>query len=273
MSTVRHDFIPPVVVLGSVEVATRAGHHPVAPSRLTRAGDVWLTVSLVQPPAPHSSAREKAAAVAFVVADGAELPALLPTPCHLSVSFPAQVLQGVGLEGVEAVALDTGSALFWPFVTFAWACAAPAERPSGLHLYYLERLLQEMLVGVVVSSLSHEVSTVPSQMHAAALSMITARVGDPSLTAASVASELNISIRTLQRLFADHGTTVHRCIRRARVEHAVTLLEDPVYASLTIDRVAHACGLTTGSSLARAFAAEGLLPPSAVRAGARTTSH
>lgn len=200
------------------------------------------------------------------------MPALLPTLCHLSLSVPAQVLQGVGIDGVGAVALDTRSALFWPFVTFAWACATPAERPRGLSLYYLERLLQEMVAGVVVSSLPHEVTTVPSQIYAAALSMITARVGDPSLTTASVASELNVSIRTLQRQFSSRGTTVDRSIRRARVEHAVSLLEDPAYSALTVDRIAQSCGLTTGSSLARAFAAEGLPSPSAVRADARAAS-
>nr|WP_237488940.1 helix-turn-helix domain-containing protein [Microbacterium sp. TL13] len=126
-----------------------------------------------------------------------------------------------------------------------------------------------MLVGVVVASLRGEQSRTIGEGYSAALSIIAARVGDPDLTPAAVAAELNTSLRSLQRQFAAHDTTMDRSIRAARVAHATSLLEDPVYRSLTIERVAHACGLANGSSLARAFAAEGLPSPAAVRAAAR----
>lgn len=196
------------------------------------------------------------------------MPSLLPARCHLTVTFPADVLQGIGLEDVGALALDVGSALFWPFLTFAWACATGESRQTGLTLYYTERLLQEMVAGIVVASLRGDRARSTDQGYAAALSIIAARVGDPDLTPATVAAELNTSLRSLQRQFASHATTMDRSIRKARVAYAVSLLEDAMYRSLTIERIAHVCGLANGSSLARAFASEGLAAPTAVRSAA-----
>lgn len=243
--------------------------RPAVPAFDARAGEAWLVISLDRPPSAQGGVHEQRGCVALVVSDPAAMPSLLPARCHLTVTFPSEVLQGIGLEGVGALAIDVGSALFWPFLTFAWVCATADRRQTGLTLYYTERLLQEMLVGVVVASLRDEQRRTFAEGYPAALSIIAARVGDSDLTPAAVAAELNTSLRSLQRQFAAHDTTMDRSIRAARVAHATSLLEDPVYRTLTIERVAHACGLANGSSLARAFAAEGLPSPAAVRAAAR----
>lgn len=241
----------------------------MAPVYRASDGEVSLLVSLDQPPSPHPGVLQRRECVAFVVTDPAALPALLPSRASLSLALPAELLRGVGVEDLTVLPLDTQSALFWPFLAFAWVCATAGDRQSGLTTYYTERLLHEMVAGVVVASLKHRPSGAPEQTYAAALSMITARLGDPDLTPAAVASEVRTSLRSLQRQFSARGTTMEGRIRQARVQHAVSLLEDPVYDSLTIDRVAQACGLSNGSSLARAFAAEGRLSPSAVRSAAR----
>lgn len=124
------------------------------------------------------------------------MPSLLPARAYVTMAFPEQVLQGIGLEGVGALAVDVGSALFWPFLTFAWVCATADRRQTGLTLYYTERLLQEMLVRVVVASLRGEQSRTIGEGYSAALSIIAARVGDPDLTPAAVAAELNTSLRS-----------------------------------------------------------------------------
>lgn len=229
-------------------------------------GEAWMAVSLDRPPSAQGGVHEQRSCIALVVSDPDAMPSLLPTRCYLTVAFPAQVLQGIGLDRVGALAVDVGSALFWPFLTFAWVCATAERRQSSLTLYYTERLLQEMLAGVVVSSLRGGETRSIAQGYSAALSIITARVGDPHLTPASIAAELRTSLRSLQRQFAAHDTTMDRSIRGARVAHARSLLENPVYRALTIERVALACGLANGSSLARAFAAEGLPSPSRLRA-------
>lgn len=228
-----------------------------------------MVISLDRPPSAQGGVHEQRNCVAFLTTEPHALPSLLPTRSFLTLSFPAQLLQGIGLDDIGALAVDVGSALFWPFLTFAWVCATSERRQTGLTLYYSERLLQEMIVGVVVASLRAEQARTVTEDYSAALSIIAARVGDPELSPAAVAAELNTSLRSLQRQFASRGATMDRTIRAARVGHARSLLEDPIYDSLTIERVAHACGLANGSSLARAFAAEGLASPAAVRATAR----
>lgn len=125
----------------------------------------------------------------------------------------------------------------------------------------VERLLREIIVG----------ATADLRGYAAALSIITARVGDHQLTPGAVAAELKTPMRTLQRQFSARGTTVERSIRAARVLVARSILEDPGYRSLTVSQIARACGMRDGTTLARAFAKENLAPPASVRATARRT--
>lgn len=174
----------------------------------------------------------------LVISDREALPPSTPAQWHLSATFPAEPSPGTALV-IGVLRVD------------------------------LERLLREMIVGGGMASLAHEQEQLVAQGYRAALSIIAARVGDRDLTAASVAAELGTSMRTLQRQFSAHGTTVERSIRAARVLHARSLLEDPAYRSLTVSRVAHACGMRDGTALARAFAKENLAPPAAIRAAAR----
>jgi AraC-like DNA-binding protein len=254
---------------GSVRVRAYSDPRPVVPVFEAHEGEAWMVVALDRPPSAQGGVHEQRNCVALVATDPDAMPSLLPARCYVTMSFPTHVLQGIGLEGVGALAIDVGSALFWPFLTFAWVCATAEHRQTGLTLYYTERLLQEMVVGIVVASLRGRQARSVTEDYSAALSIIAARVGDPDLTPAAIAAELNTSLRSLQRQFASRDTTMDRSIRAARVAHARSLLEDPVYRSLTIERVAHASGLANGSSLARAFAAEGLRSPAAVRAAAR----
>lgn len=269
MSTSQYGYSPSAIPFGSVRVRAYSDPRPGVPVVDAHAGESWMVISLDRPPSTLGSVHEQRTCVAFVATDPDALPSLLPARSYLTLAFPAPVLQGIGLDGIGALAVDVGSALFWPFLTFAWVCATADRRQTGLTLYYSERLLQEMIVGVVVASLRGDHARTMTEDYSAALSIIAARVGDPELTPAAIAAELNTSLRSLQRQFASRGTTMDRSIRAARVGHARTLLEDPVYDLLTIERVAHACGLANGSSLARAFSAEGLPSPAAVRATAR----
>lgn len=269
MSTTQQRHLPLARLFGSVRVRACNTLRPEVPVLEARDGEACLVICLERPPSIQGSVQEHRSCVALVASDLEMMPSLMPARCYMTLTFPAQVLQDIGLEAIGALPIDIGSALFWPFLAFAWVCAVAEGRQTGLTLYYTERLLQEMIVGIVVASLRGEHATPVSEGYSAALSIIAARVGDPDLTPSAIAADLNTSLRSLQRQFALYDTTMDRCIRAARVAHARSLLEDPIYRSLTIERVAHACGLANGSSLARAFAAEGLPSPAAVRAAAR----
>lgn len=269
------DVAPAHAAFGSVRIRAVSSSRPTAAlSGSASDGEITLLVSLDRPPSIRGIVSEKGPCVASLQPGQASAVAQPAAKCQLAVTFPSRVLHGVGIDEPVNLALDVHSALFWPFLTFAWTCATTGDRHTGLTLYFMERLLQEMIVGVVVASLRPRNERATSDLYSAALSIIAARVGDPDLTAASVALELNASLRTLQRQFSSRGATIDRSIRRARVRHATSLLEDPAYATLSVEQISHTCGLANGSSLARAFAAEGQPPPAAVRAfGRRAGAH
>lgn len=228
-------------------------------------GALVLAVVLGAPPGSGHRLHAVGSAGALIATSESLDPAVLPLArCQLTVLLPGSLLREVGLGDAPVLTLDTSNALFWPFVAFAWEAALSYERTSGLTAYYLERVLQEMVLGIAVASLGR---TEPARvgLYAAAISVVNARAGDPDLTPVGVASELNVSLRTLQRMFAQRDSTVEREIRRARVQQALTMLDDPVYDALSVDRVAQSVGLSGGSSLARAFAAEGHPSPSVAR--------
>lgn len=262
------DTVPIDTGIGSVSLRASVRSRPVAIASPAVAEQASLLIALDRPPSTRAGVVEKGPCVA-VLASAGSTGSFPSSKCHLVITVPAQVLDGIGIEAPYVQSIDTHSALFWPFLTFAWTSATVKDRQTGLSLYFMERLLQEMIVGVVVASLRTQSDRTDADMYSAALSVITARIGDPDLSAASVAAELNVSLRTLQRHFSTRGTTMDRSIRGARVRHALTLLRDPAYASLSVERIAHACGMANGSSLARAFAAEGHESPTRVRASGR----
>jgi AraC-like DNA-binding protein len=190
----------------------------------------------------------------------------------LSLRLPADVTAGIQLPEAPVFRIDTKGALYAPFVDFAVRSASqPEVEPSTFSAYYFERLLQEMVIGVLVDSARARAVPRSTETFTLAVSIVTAQLADQSLTAASVAHELNTSLRQLQRHFRSRGTTVEREIRRLRVEHAASLLVDRSYDGLTVDQVAQFSGFASGSSLARAMAAEGLASPAKLRREARTS--
>lgn len=254
---------------GALRIEARSIGRPAGFNLLVRPGDAALVVSSSMLPSAATRAAGWHDCSALLVSRQAGQIEVPPSKYLLSIAFPAAILQEVETHLGEIFSVDVGSALFWPFLAFAWTTVVEGAQQNGLTAYYTERLLEEMITGVIVASLRSTDARDDVQSYAAALSMIAARVGDPALRPALLARDLNVSLRTLQRQFAAQGTTIERSVRRSRVNHAVALLRDRTYDSLSIDRVAQACGLSNGSSLARAFAAEGMERPGSVRAAAR----
>ena len=166
--------------------------------------------------------------------------------------------------------LDSGSLLLQPTVAFASQLLRGDRvvEASNLSAYYVERLLQEMLLGLIVDGLidrrQHAAPTAPD-LYQIALAVIQARSSDAGLTTDLLAEEVHLSRRQLERLFHKHGTSVASEVRRTRVAQAVLMLQDPKYRALSIDQIGQFVGLSGGSSLARTMAAEGFDPPSVVR--------
>lgn len=189
----------------------------------------------------------------------------------VSVSLPSSLLPDVVLSSRLRRIDGARSQLLRPIREFVQAALdASTARESGFADYYFERLLQEMILGLLVDA--HRSWSAPSspEVFTFALSVIAAQSTDPDLTAAGVAHEVHLSPRQLQRVFQARGTTIEREIRREKVEHAVDLLRNRQYDQLSIGEIARDAGFAAGSSLARAMAATGFPSPGEVRRRAKT---
>ena len=92
--------------------------------------------------------------------------------------------------------------------------------------------------------------------------LITLEFGDPTLTPERIAAGAQVSTRTLDRIFSDHGETVMRRTYDERVHQAARLLQDAGAAHRTITEIAFACGFNDASHFGRAFVARVHMTPS-----------
>ncbi|WP_211340874.1 helix-turn-helix domain-containing protein [Xylanimonas allomyrinae] len=97
-----------------------------------------------------------------------------------------------------------------------------------------------------------------------ALQYIRTHHTDPSLTPATVASGLGMSVRTLQRAFAD-DKSVSQWIASFRLESGLALLRDPQFAEMTLPEIAARVGFGSTVALRRGVLAATGLPPSTYR--------
>lgn len=190
----------------------------------------------------------------------------------LSILVPAEVVSGVTvLEPQNPYPVRADSALLEPTFAFAErALATAGDAPGAFSGYYLERLLQEMTIGVLVEGARASAFRQEPDAYGRAIAVIAAQCSDPGVTPATVAEHVKLSLRQLQRVFGARGTTIERAIRRARVDHAVGLLTDRAYDAMSVEEIGRYSGFAGGSSLARAMAAEGSDSPARVR---RSSQH
>jgi AraC-like DNA-binding protein len=83
--------------------------------------------------------------------------------------------------------------------------------------------------------------------------VIARRFGEPDLTPASIARDVGVSSRTLERAFAAHGETVMRRVFDERLGQAASHLRSPDSAHRSITDIAFACGFNDSSHFGRLF--------------------
>jgi AraC-like DNA-binding protein len=82
-----------------------------------------------------------------------------------------------------------------------------------------------------------------------ARSFIDANISNPNLSAAQVASAVGVTLRHLNRAFADSGTSVSRIIREQRIDRAVQAIQASSSASVTIADIAAQWGFSSHAQL------------------------
>jgi len=133
--------------------------------------------------------------------------------------------------------------------------------------------LAEAVIDLMSATFSEQLdclTTLPAEGRRNALTMrirafIDRNIGDPELSAATIAQANHISPRYLQKLFAEDGTTVTEWVRLRRLESSRRELEDPTFAELPVRAIAARWGILDASYFSRLFRSTYGLAPSDVR--------
>lgn len=81
------------------------------------------------------------------------------------------------------------------------------------------------------------------------------RLGLPGLSVEAVAATQHVSVRYLQQLFAERGSTPSVWIRRRRMDEVIAALADPAQAARPVAAIGAQWGFPDASGFARAFKA------------------
>jgi AraC-like DNA-binding protein len=96
------------------------------------------------------------------------------------------------------------------------------------------------------------------------------RLDDPDLDVTSIAAAHHVSVRRLQKLFADHKQTVTGWIRTRRIENCRRDLANPALADLTVSSIASRWGMYDPAYFSRLFKSTYGLSPREYRIRALT---
>lgn len=152
----------------------------------------------------------------------------------------------------------------WCTETGVGAVASSTLSAVGKHLSELDYTACEPLgttVRGVVSSLFAErlntgddnAATGRQQLLLRIRSFAEQRLGDPDLTPTVLARRYNMSLRYLQIIFAELGTSPAKWIRDRRLDRIRSELSDPRFDHLTIANIGERSGLVGASHMSRLF--------------------
>lgn len=127
------------------------------------------------------------------------------------------------------------------------------EEPSSIERYAIAQLLTEMGGAVLLERRGLAPTDPREKLRQRALAFITQQSSDPNLTPAVVAREMQVSLRKLQTVFSEAGSSLFGEIRRQRARTAHSLLTDTGHSDLGIDQVAKRAGFGSTMSLRRAL--------------------
>lgn len=127
---------------------------------------------------------------------------------------------------------------------------------SAIEAYAIEQLLVEMCGAMLLDRVGGgwNQGTPRAVLRDRAMAVIAQRCADHELDPTRVAQSTHTSLRQLQAVFADVGTTIAAEIRRQRAKVARTLLRDSRYDVFSVDQVADRSGFGTTTSMRRALA-------------------
>ena len=182
----------------------------------------------------------------------------------LSLSLPSGRLLDRGVRVRSGrVQIEGTRSLKGPLRGFALAVADSSWTATPVGEAVAERMLEDLVVGMFLESAGYAIDSedLRAGLRARALAVISERHREADLNPRSVAEQLAVSLRHLQRAFEDSGTSIAGAITERRARTAALLLVSPAAASLTVEEIARRSGFSSAFELRAAFRAHiGMLP-------------
>jgi AraC-like DNA-binding protein len=132
------------------------------------------------------------------------------------------------------------------------------------------RLVVYDLLGALFAPPAPLCSRHTDKLFARVCGIVKDRFADPNISPREVAAEMGISLRYLQSLFTDRGSTCSHYISSLRLDHAAHLIERRAVMKTgqPLSDIAYACGFRDYTYFARGFRRRHGTTPGAVGAGA-----
>lgn len=136
----------------------------------------------------------------------------------------------------------------------------------------LHALLQDTLIDLIATGLAshgaHKIELSSPEQHVMlrAKSFIRANLGDPELDRNRVASEIGMSVRRLNDIFAKEDTSISAFIRRMRLESVANDLRDTRFQRHSISEIAFRNGFSNMQNFSTIFRTKYKISPRGYRA-------
>ncbi|MGW0174034.1 helix-turn-helix domain-containing protein [Rhodococcus sp. NPDC003322] len=111
----------------------------------------------------------------------------------------------------------------------------------------------DLVSAVLRTAIAPEQCTQADYLFRSATSYIDTNLGDSSMSPTTIAAGMNVSVRHLHRVFAEHGATVAGFVRNRRIEQCRREIAGELGPGLTISRVARKWGFNDLSLFSRTF--------------------
>lgn len=179
---------------------------------------------------------------------------------QLVIRMPAELIMprlaapaGVGMSTGPLCGL-VGSAARHLFTRSSDFARADADRAAG------------QLAELIVSAFGRPAGSTPRQLILqSAMDEAERRLADRTLNAAVLADRVHVSRRTLEKLFAERGTTAARWLLERRLERSRAELLSSSSADVSVEAIAQRCGFADRTHFSRVFHARFGASPSQLR--------
>ncbi|MBM7774683.1 AraC-like DNA-binding protein [Actinokineospora baliensis] len=158
-----------------------------------------------------------------------------------------------GLRALIAVPFDTRSGVGGVFARWVVDALDRAEEFTPADAGVLASVTTDLLTAVLAERLGEARPEDDAGMRRRVHDFIDQELGDPSLTPASVARAHHISLRRLQRLFAEQDTGPAGFIRSRRLERCRRDLADPRAATTPVHTIGTRWGFPDAAHFSRLF--------------------